>query len=74
MIIEILKDICWIGLRGIDNINCGWQSDRNFCLKWRADLGQLQMYINYFDRYEKLPDENPTVGMLLYIDKNDTTN
>ena len=37
-----------------------------------ADLGQLQMYVNYFDRYEKLPDENPSVGVLLCTDKNDT--
>ena len=36
------------------------------------DLGQLQMYVNYFDRYEKLPDESPTVGILLCADKNDT--
>jgi len=35
------------------------------------DLGQLQMYVNYFDRYEKLPDENPTVGILLCTAKND---
>jgi predicted nuclease of restriction endonuclease-like (RecB) superfamily len=34
-------------------------------------LGQLQMYVNYFDRYEKLPDENPTVGILLCTAKND---
>ena len=36
------------------------------------DLGQLQMYVHYFDRYEKLPDENPTVGILLCAAKNDT--
>jgi len=36
------------------------------------DLGQLQMYVNYFDRMEKLPDENPTVGILLCANKNDT--
>jgi predicted nuclease of restriction endonuclease-like (RecB) superfamily len=36
------------------------------------DLGQMQMYVNYFDRYEKLPDENPTVGILLCAAKNDT--
>jgi predicted nuclease of restriction endonuclease-like (RecB) superfamily len=35
------------------------------------DLGQLQMYVNYFDRVEKLPDENQTVGILLCADKND---
>lgn len=35
------------------------------------DLGQLQMYVNYFDRMEKLPHENPTIGVLLCADKND---
>ena len=35
------------------------------------DLGQLQMYVNYFDRKEKLPDENPTIGILLCTAKND---
>ena len=35
------------------------------------DLGQLQMYVNYFDRFEKLPAENPTIGILLCADKND---
>ncbi len=36
------------------------------------DLGQLQMYVNYYDRMEKLPDENPTIGILLCASKNDT--
>lgn len=35
------------------------------------DLGQMQMYVNYYDRYQKLPDENPTVGILLCKEKND---
>jgi predicted nuclease of restriction endonuclease-like (RecB) superfamily len=35
------------------------------------DLGQLQMYVNYYDRIEKLPHENPTIGILLCTDKND---
>lgn len=30
------------------------------------------MYVNYYDRYEKLPDENPTIGILLCTNKNDT--
>lgn len=34
------------------------------------DLGQLQMYVNYFDRTQKLPDENPTIGILLSAEKN----
>ena len=29
------------------------------------DLGQMQMYVNYYDREVKLPDENPTIGLLL---------
>lgn len=36
------------------------------------DIGQLQMYVNYYDRVEKLPDENPTIGILLCADKNDS--
>jgi RecB family endonuclease NucS len=36
------------------------------------DLGQLQMYVNYYDRNEKLPDENPTIGILLCTEKNNT--
>ena len=35
------------------------------------DLGQMQMYVNYYDRNEKTEDENPTVGILLCKDKND---
>ena len=35
------------------------------------DLGQMQMYVNYFDRHVKLPDENPTVGLLLCQSKKD---
>jgi len=28
-------------------------------------LGQMQMYVNYFDRFEKLKSENPTIGIIL---------
>lgn len=35
------------------------------------DIGQLQMYVNYHDRYEKKDHENPTIGILLCADKND---
>ena len=30
------------------------------------------MYVNYYDRCVKLPDENPTIGILLGTSKNDT--
>lgn len=36
------------------------------------DVGQLQMYVNYYDRVERLAHENPTIGILLCTDKNDT--
>ena len=35
------------------------------------DIGQLQMYVNYYDRIEKQNFENPTIGILLCTDKND---
>ncbi|HAH55808.1 MAG TPA: DUF1016 domain-containing protein [Flavobacterium sp.] len=35
------------------------------------DLGQMQMYVNYYDRFEKQDFENPTIGILLCADKND---
>lgn len=35
------------------------------------DLGQMQMYVNYFDRYQKQEFEKPTVGILLCKEKND---
>ena len=36
------------------------------------DLGQMQMYVNYYDRCIKLPDENDTIGIIICKDKNDT--
>lgn len=35
------------------------------------DIGQMQMYVNYYDRYEKLDTENSTIGILLCKEKND---
>jgi len=35
------------------------------------DLGQMQMYVNYFDRYVRKDFEKPTVGILLCREKND---
>lgn len=36
------------------------------------DLGQMQMYVNYYDRYVKQDYENPTIGILLCESKKDT--
>ena len=35
------------------------------------DLGQMQMYVNYFDRHVKRPDEKSTVGIILCKKKHD---
>ena len=35
------------------------------------DLGQMQMYVNYYDRFEKTEEENPTIGILLCSEKSD---
>lgn len=36
-----------------------------------GDLGQMQMYVNYFDRFVKLDEEHPTVGIVLCKKKHD---
>lgn len=35
------------------------------------DLGQMQMYVNYYDRYVKQDFEHPTIGILLCKEKSD---
>jgi predicted nuclease of restriction endonuclease-like (RecB) superfamily len=35
------------------------------------DLGQLQLYVNYFDRERRTQGDNPTLGLILCTDKND---
>lgn len=35
------------------------------------DLGQMQMYVNYYDRHVKQDFEKPTIGILLCEEKND---
>jgi predicted nuclease of restriction endonuclease-like (RecB) superfamily len=35
------------------------------------DLGQMQMYVNYFDRFVKTAEEAPTIGIVLCHRKND---
>lgn len=36
------------------------------------DIGQMQMYVNYFDREVKLGDENKTIGIILCQDKSES--
>ncbi len=37
-----------------------------------ADLGQMQLYVNYYDQEIKDENENPTLGLVLCTDKNET--
>lgn len=36
------------------------------------DLGQMQMYVNYYDRFVRLPDENRSIGIVLCKSKSQT--
>jgi len=36
------------------------------------DIGQMQMYVNYYDRKVKLEEENPTIGIILCKEENKT--
>jgi predicted nuclease of restriction endonuclease-like (RecB) superfamily len=35
------------------------------------DLGQMQMYVNYYQRERTAPDENPPIGIVLCTDKSE---
>lgn len=37
-----------------------------------SDLGQMQLYVNYYNREVCQPDDNPTIGIILCSEKNDT--
>jgi predicted nuclease of restriction endonuclease-like (RecB) superfamily len=36
-----------------------------------ADLGQMQLYVNYYDTERRTSGDNPTLGLILCTDKND---
>ena len=36
-----------------------------------SDLGQLQLYVNFYDIERRSRDDNPTLGLILCSDKND---
>ncbi|MFI4938168.1 MAG: YhcG family protein [Candidatus Berkiellales bacterium] len=37
-----------------------------------ADLGQMQLYVNYFDKEIKMENDNPTIGLILCTERNET--
>lgn len=54
----ILKAYCIIDIKSGKRINHG-------------DVGQMTMYVNYFDREIKQSDDNPTIGLLLCAKENE---
>ena len=59
------------GLEWNANINGYATYDLKIDKLTHQDLGQMQMYVNYYDRYVKQDFEKPTIGILLCKEKND---
>ena len=53
-------------------LNCFVIMDLKIGKVTHQDIGQMQMYVNYYDREIKKEDENPTVGILLSTSQNKT--
>ena len=53
-------------------LNCFVLIDLKIGKLTHQDLGQMQMYVNYYDRFEKRANENPTIGIILCKSKSDS--
>ena len=53
-------------------LNCFVIIDLKIGKVTHKDIGQMQMYVNYYDREIKRKNENKTIGILLSTDKNET--
>lgn len=53
-------------------LNCFVLIDLKIGKLTHQDLGQMQMYVNYYDRFEKKETENPTIGIVLCKSKSDS--
>ena len=51
-------------------LRCFFVIDLKIGTVTHKDLGQMQTYVHYYDRMVKMPDENPTIGILLCSDDN----
>ena len=52
-------------------LKCYVLLDLNIRKLTHEDLGQLQLYVNYYDQHRRTPGDNPTLGLILCTDKND---
>ncbi len=57
----------------IDKLRCFVLIDLKICTLQHKDLGQTQMYVNYYDEEIKAPEENKTIGIILCRHKKDST-
>lgn len=53
-------------------LNCFVLIDLKIGKLTHQDLGQMQMYVNYYDRFEKNKHENPTIGIILCKSKSES--
>lgn len=53
-------------------VNCFVIIDLKIGKVTHNDIGQMQMYVNYYDREVKKKEENKTIGILLSTNKNET--
>ena len=65
---DIVKDPYVLEFLGLPEKSCYSESE----LESHQDLGQMQMYVNYYDRFVKLDHENKTIGIILCKKKSDS--
>lgn len=53
-------------------LNCFVLLDLKIGKLTHQDIGQMQMYVNYYDRFVKTNNENPTIGIILCKEENKT--
>lgn len=68
---DILRDPVVLEFCGLRPDEAYYESDLKVDDLTHQDLGQMQMYVNYYDRYVKQDFERPTIGILLCKQKDD---
>jgi len=62
---------CWVDLVFYNRLlRCYVLIDLKLGKLTHQDLGQMQMYVNFYDLYEKLPEEAATIGIILCKERN----
>ena len=46
--------------------------DLKVCTLTHQDIGQMDFYVRYFEKEEKIEGDNPSIGLILCSDKNET--